>query len=92
MALKFNINRGFENRETSSFLKIIVGSVILAVICLLVYLSLNGKHNKLPGGIETNIPVYKQDTMRIKKDTIVVNNNQKNYNIDNKGIINIDSK
>ena len=91
MAVNFDINEGVENKETSLFFKIIIGSVIIAVIGLLIYLSTNGKHNKLPGGIEMNIPFYKSDSLRLKKDTIVINNNQKNYNIDNKGTINIDS-
>lgn len=91
MAVNFDINEGFKNKETSRFLKIIIGVVTFVIIGVFIYLALNGKHNKLPGGIEMNIPVSKSDSLRIEKDTIVINNNQKNYNIDNKGTINIDS-
>lgn len=94
MGVNIDVNKGIENKETRSFFKFVFGVIVFIIIVaggILVFLNNNGKHIKLPGGIEMNIPVYKSDSLKIKKDTIVVNNNQKNYNIDNKGTINIDS-
>lgn len=84
----FDLNRAIEHKRTRVFTSVIL--VVLTLFLLLFggYLILNNKHNKLPGGIETNIPV--------SSDTIppVINNTQKteiNIN-ENKGDINIGDK
>lgn len=91
MAVKFDINKWLETKGNSGFLKIMLTIITFVIITGSVYLATNGKYNKLPGGIEMNIPVYKYDSLRISRDTIVINNNQKEFNIDNKGTININS-
>ena len=49
MGTNFNLNRGMENPKTGRYvLPIIIFLVIVATVVTL-YLTFNGKHNKLPG-------------------------------------------
>jgi hypothetical protein len=61
--IKFDLNKGMENKGTSTFLKIILLSAFVIAAIVFIYFSFNGKHNKLPGGFENNIPPdLKNDT------------------------------
>ena len=77
MGVKFDINKAFENKEVASFFKFIAILLIIAFIGIIIYLSENNKHNKLLGGVELNIPIAKPDSPISKKDSLVINNNQK---------------
>lgn len=56
MGLHFDINEGMKDKQTRTFTFILVGTPVGAMVLLLLVWGLNGKHNKLPGGIETAIP------------------------------------
>lgn len=58
MPLNFNLNTFLKDKKA----RIIFITIICAIVVTLIYLSTNGKHNKLPLDIETNIPEEKKIT------------------------------
>lgn len=53
MPVSFDVNTALKDKKTKRFIFII----IIAAFIYFGYLILNNKHNKLPLGIETNIPL-----------------------------------
>ena len=53
MSVDFNVNDEMNRSKTSRIILWTAGGLI---VLTLLFLALNGKHNKLPGGVETNIP------------------------------------
>lgn len=86
MSANFDVNRSMEHKKTGVFSKVVIAIALLVVSSIFLYLILNGKHNKLPVGIETNIPLETPDT--VKRDTISINSQTNEINIEeNKGDI-----
>jgi len=77
--IDFNLNKGMENPKTAKFIKRTFLAVLLLIGGISIFLVFNGKHNKLPAGIETNIPTpapvdsSKNINMRDNNGTMNVN-------------------
>ncbi len=70
MAINLDVNRTLENKKTSLFSKIILACATIAFVSLIIFLSINGKHNKAPG-FEMNIPDVKKEEPKTTKDSNV---------------------
>ena len=83
MGVDFNVNEEVNKNKSSRYF---IGAIIVVILIVLIILALNGKHNKLPGGVETNIP---SDTLQGKaRDTNRPVDNSKKIEIkDNHGVI-----
>lgn len=55
MPINFNLNNFLKDKT----MRILFTLIVLIIVATIIYLSLNGKHNKLPLNIETNIPEQK---------------------------------
>ena len=88
MDTKLDINRGLENPKTRKFMKTIIAAVVIVGLGIFIFLSFNGKHNKI-GDIETNIPAPIIDTLK-RDTTIIINHNEKTVINKNNGDVIMD--
>lgn len=62
MPAKIDVNKGIEKSMTFRVLFVLV---VIGVLVFAGFLVFNGKHNKIPGGFETNIPTQNDTATRI---------------------------
>ena len=66
MATNFNLNKAMKDRT----FRVVAIIAVLAILFFVGYLIFNGAHNKLPGGIETNIPKESENVKQKQTDNV----------------------
>ncbi len=69
--MTFDWNKGMQDESTRKLIKIWIPIILIFSILVISYAFLSGGHNKITvKGIETNIPVKKNDTISINSTSV----------------------